>query len=498
MEKKINRMESWRLKDFLYAVISNEGVFLFAAVLLYGFGRMQTLDLYSEERRLLDQFVMVPWGMAMVISRLNRTRGRRSAADVLWLFTLLTWITVPFIIRFGFKINQVVWSFRYMVVFFGLYASLTERENMDRILDWASGLFSIVSFVIAGALLYCAWTVTTYGTCISTYGFGVDLSTNIARVSLSLNPNPAAILEGCCVLMCLLGVVRRKSLLGKMAHLVSAGMMMIALVLTQSRTSRYAMLAALAVGSYGVIACSKKIAKPVYRQLTAILAAVLVLIGGYAGANQIMNATLRNFERNPLRVVQPSWYEAVSEEETEHTSAVARLFQMILPEALADETEIAPNATPAPQYQTRQAIDPTLSLRTVFWKNVLQIWKENPKQFLIGFGRDGAYEQSTLAGFFAPVIDNAPMEFIMNYGMIAFVLLVGFFLSIMKPILRVFFAPAEKAFPGGRVLCMVVIYALLVGVMESQPLVAMEAINLVFFFALGVLVNRGRKLAEAE
>ena len=485
-----------RVRDILYAAASSEGVFLFVSFMLYGFGRMQTLDLHSEARRLLDLYVVVPWGMALVLLRLGRARKRieSARADIKILFMLLLWITVPFIWRFGFKEAQAITAFRYTVIFFGLYASLAEHRDIEREMDWASTLFASASFIIAGALLYCAVTVKVYGTHIAVPGFGVNQAGNLVRLNVSLNPNTTAMLEGCCALMCLLGAARRKHLWAKMAHLIPAVMMAAALVLTQGRTARYALIGALAVGTYGVIACGRAISKKVYRQLTAIAAAAAVLVGGYVGADLLTRQTMNHFERHPIQVVRPDWYEGASGEQT---AFLTEVLQMMVPEALADETQAAPEATPAPEYVVREGIDSTLSMRTVFWKNLLGIWKENPKDVLLGFGIERMQEVCYQAGFYAPVIDNAILHFITSFGLIGFLLLCAFFVSIAKPVLRVFFAPPEKSRAGDRVLCMIVVYELLVSMMESQTLIAMEAINIVFFFALGLLVKRGRKLAEA-
>ncbi len=483
------------VREILYAVVSNEGLFLFVSFMLYGFGRMQTLDLYDYARQMLNLYVVVPWGMVLIALRLARVRESKmpARADIKSLFLLLVWITVPFIFRFGFKEIQVQTAFRYAVIFFGLYASLAERERIDRIMDWASALFAAASFVIAGALLYCALTVKVYGTHLAVPGFGVIQYGRLVRLNVSLNPNTTAMLEGCCVLMCLLGAARRKHLWAKAAHLIPAGMMAVVLALTQSRTARYALIGALAVGTYGVLARGLCIRKPVLRQTAAVAAAVAVLVGGYVGADLLTRKAMNHFEQHTIQKVMPDWYE---QEPAEQTALMTEIFRMIVPEALADETA-APEAAPASQYEVREAVDPTLSLRTVFWKNVLQIWKDNPKQFLIGFGIEQMQNVCYQAGFYAPVIDNAVLHFVTSFGLIGFVLLCAFFMSIVKPILRVFFAAKEKAQAGDIALCMIVVYELLVSMMESQTLIAMESINLVFFFALGLLVNRGRKLAEA-
>lgn len=482
------------VRDVLYAAASSEGIFFFVSFMLYGFGRMQTLDLHSEARRLLDLYVVVPWGMALVLLRLYRVRQhvKSAGADVKILFILLLWITAPFLWRFGFKEAQVITVFRYTVIFFGLYASLAERRDIEKAMDWASALFAAASFIIAGALLYCALTVKVYGTHIAVPGFGVNRTGNLVRLNVSLNPNTTAMLEGCCALMCLLGAARRKHLWAKMAHLVPAVMMAAALVLTQSRTARYALIGALAVGAYGAIACARAIGQRGYRQLAAVAAGAAVLVGGYVGADQMTRKAMNHFERHPIQVVMPDWYEETSGEQT---AFMTEVLQMVVPEALAEES---PEAAPILEYEVRDGIDATLSLRTVFWKNLLEIWKENPKDVLLGFGIERMREVCYQAGFLAPVIDNAILHFITSFGMVGFLLLCAFFVSIAKPVWRVFFAPPEKSRAGDRVLCMIVVYELLVSLMESQTLIAMESINILFFFALGLVVNRGRKLAEAE
>ena len=73
----------------------------------------------------------------------------------------------------------------------------------------------------------------------------------------------------CCTLMCLLGVCRRKHFISKLAHLVPALMMAAVVVLTQSRTARYSMLVAWAVGAYGAVAGNEIMSKKALRQMAA-------------------------------------------------------------------------------------------------------------------------------------------------------------------------------------------------------------------------------------
>lgn len=100
----------------------------------------------------------------------------------------------------------------------------------------------------------------------------------------------------CCTLMSLLGVVRRRHPLAKLAHLIPSLMMAAVVVLSQSRTARYSMLGAWAVGCYGVVAGSTAIPKKSLRQLAAVAAGVAVLVGGYMGAAVMTDSAIRHYE----------------------------------------------------------------------------------------------------------------------------------------------------------------------------------------------------------
>ena len=74
-----------------------------------------------------------------------------------------------------------------------------------------------------------------------------------------------------------------------------------------------------------------------------------------------------------------------------------------------------------------------------------------------------------------------------------FALLCAFLLCMVKPALCAFFAPEDRRRGGDLALCMLVLASLATGLMESNPLEMFSPMNMMFFFALAMLSDRGRK-----
>ena len=385
---------------------------------------------------------------------------------------LYAWIVVPFGIRFGLTaINANDW-FHCMVAFFGVYALITEEtvQRREMLLDVAGALFAALSFVMGALLLYCAFTVQTFGTELSETPFGVY--ENMYFLSAGFHYNTTGMFAVCCTLMSLLGVVRRRHPLAKLAHLIPSLMMAAVVVLSQSRTARYSMLGAWAVGCYGVVAGNTAIPKKSLRQLAAVAAGVAVLVGGYMGAAVMTDSAIRHYESVLSGKKEASVF----------ASAVAEEAQQPDEPQAADKQELL----------GRGFGDMTFTDRTTIWGKVIAAWLEEPKNMVIGFG----------LGKISAITDgmtthNAYLGFITNYGLIGFALLCCFFGSMAGPMCRAFFAPKGRAHAGDRVLAMIVVAALLTSLMESEPLGAMSPMNAVMMFSMAMLTARGRDLKTA-
>ena len=294
----LNQTRAQKIRGALLSIAQNESVFLFVAFVSYSFLSTDVLAWYADSIAAFNRFVVLPWGGALCLLRLCRAQERKLEphADIRFLVLLYAWIVVPFGIRFGLTaINANDW-FHCMVAFFGVYALITEEtvQRREMLLDVAGALFAALSFVMGALLLYCAFTVQTFGTELSETPFGIY--ENMYFLSAGFHYNTTGMFAVCCTLMSLLGVVRRRHPLAKLAHLIPSLMMAAVVVLSQSRTARYSMLGAWAVGCYGVVAGSTAIPKKSLRQLAAVAAGVAVLVGGYMGAAVMTDSAIRHYE----------------------------------------------------------------------------------------------------------------------------------------------------------------------------------------------------------
>ena len=259
----LNQTRAQKIRGALLSIAQNESVFLFVAFVSYSFLSTDVLAWYVDSIAAFNRFVVLPWGGALCLLRLCRAQERKLEphADIRFLVLLYAWIVVPFGIRFGLTaINANDW-FHCMVAFFGVYALITEEtvQRREMLLDVAGALFAALSFVMGALLLYCAFTVQTFGTELSETPFGIY--ENMYFLSAGFHYNTTGMFAVCCTLMSLLGVVRRRHPLAKLAHLIPSLMMAAVVVLSQSRTARYSMLGAWAVGCYGVVAGSTTVSR---------------------------------------------------------------------------------------------------------------------------------------------------------------------------------------------------------------------------------------------
>lgn len=478
-----------RIRSVLTDVATNESLFLFSAFLAYGFLKMTVLVWYTEQVNAFISFVVVPWGAALCMLRLMRAQQKQLPVRLdnsIW-FIMLLWIGVPFIIRFGFSNVNINNWFQYMVTGVGIFGLMAEEApaRREQMLDWVSALFSLLSFVLGTALLYCVVTVQTWGTDLGAYGFGLY---NGTFLTAGLYYNTTGMLALCCALLSLVGFFRRRMLVARLAHLVPSVMMMMVVVLTQSRTARYSLLIALAVGCYSVVAHGNWFLSGIQRHIWAVVLGIAVLVGGYMCADAFTHAAILHYnaheQGNQDSIVSFLAAEAYAEDEQKDSLSIEK--------TETEQTEISLG---------RGLGDMTFTGRTVLWNKLFSLWAENPWYFLIGRG-PGNTGKDIVQGTFleelgSSTTHNTYLQFIADYGLIGIVIYFGFFLSIIRPVMKVFNAKSGTFQCGYLVLCMVVIASLLTGMMESEPLAAMTPINAVLFFSLGALVNRGREMSQS-
>lgn len=497
MMKKAGALLEWagaKIRTLLLGIAVNESLFLFAAILPSLVFDSQLFVWHREAANTFYNYVVVPWGMALCLVRLER-RNRLECAphrtDIAILFALVAWIVVPFAIRFGLTFNNATSWYGHCAAYFALYAMTSEEtaKRREQLLDHACAVFGIFSLVMGGALLLCAATgiqidsnwIVHYGTFDeSGYCFGVYKREQLCS---GLHYNYTGMMGLICTMFCFAGVSRGKNRLVRLLYMIGAAMMMTVIVLTQSRTARYALIIGMGMGVYGYLASCAKISRRVLRHAAGIVCAVAVMGVSYFGASALTDAALKHY--GELGKV-------------ERVSIVAH----------AVASEIMPETTSKPEFERKQFKpkearsigDASLSGRTNFWKHLFNFWKQNPKEFVIGAGQGrigSRVVQNTFAEELGSIaLHNSYLQYAADYGLIGFALLALFFLSIVRQVLRTFFAPQDKRIPGYTAMGMLVIGALLTGMLESWTFGAMTALNAAMVFALAMLVSRGRELAE--
>lgn len=470
----------------LFAVAQNVSLFVFTAFFVTGILCMEPMVWYREAIDLVNQYVVFPWGMALCLLRLERRRAEGWPAvrrDIQVLFVLLLWIAVPFMLRFGITFNNMGAWYNHAVVYFGVYAFMSEKPfaQREQLFDIMVLLCGVLTFALSGALLYCAATAKTIYHGAQSIGFGLYAGAHICH---GVHYNLSGMIMVCLAMMTLAGVSRARALPLRAFFAVGAGMMLLAVVLTQSRTARYASIIALSVGAYGVIAGRARIKRPAMRQLTAIAAAAAVLVISYVGAARLTDAALAHYAKIQNARAQG-----------EVVGVIDQTMDAIIAPALAEE-----NAQEVAQpLEAREAVDSTFSDRTTIWKNLFDLWAENPKYLIIGngVGRTGSrVVKGTIheeAG--AVQLHNTYLQHTADFGLIGTALLALFFVLLIRPLLYVFFARGEKRRPGYTALCMLVIAMLATGMMESAPLGGFSPSNMMLFFSLALLAGRGHDLA---
>ena len=471
--ERANRL-SELVRRCLLAIVASEGLFLAMQILFYD---VLNTDVFMAKAHILSPvrtYVMMPWTGALLGIYLAREK-KKIGLDTGLLVLLELWLIVPFVMRFGTENATMNAAYGYAMSFFILYASVRESDTARRArqLDIACAGFSLLSIVVGGMLLYCVATGKTYCSYWDTIHFGMVNG----QLWHGRHYNVTAMLAQVCMMMSVVGVCRSKRIPAALLHLLGAIIMALAVVLTQSRTSRYAMLAVFALGTWNGMAEYLPIRCKWLRQGAAIVCAMFVLVGGYKLCGVITNVALAHHAGQPTQVLE-----------------------VMLPSAIAEEGQEAEQAA---QVEARdQKPDATFSDRTNIWKNVFKNWKNNPKHMLIGNGMSRSQFLNAKGTIHESVgavgAHNAYLQFASDFGWIGFGLMALFMLSVVPSAWRVFFAHGEKRVPGGCALCMLVIAILATGMMEDAPLEPMTTMNRVLFFALAQIQGMGNDLKKAK
>lgn len=533
------------IRDIMLAVFGNEALFLIVAFLYATLGDNAIAAWYREPVSLLYGYIVIPWGAALCLLRLQRRAAslEPARADVVTLFVLYLWILVPFAIRFGFTgKNATAWH-GYAVMFFGIYASISERKQRERemLMATMSVLSAVFAYVFCGALLFCAWSGTIYAADLGPFGFGVVNGWLCSGVHYNIT---GMIVISLCM-MCVMGVGYYRNILLKLFCLIPAVMSMVVIVLSQSRTSRYALLAVLAAAAFDGVRralCCRNVAAGL---LAAVLAGAVVLGGGYWGADRMTRAAIAHYnqlaydaalqaalaEQAEAQQAEPSAEETTAAEEPTEPSAEEMTAEAPVepsaeeaPEAQPTEpsaeeapveaaepsaeevSEASVEATAEPavpeiqisEVQARELAntDGSFSNRTDIWRAVFMLWRDNPKMMMIGNGvnQTGHKIGQYISWTDGVAVHNAYLQWAADFGLIGLVPQIVFLAIAVWQTIRVFFA--SKRPRGALGLCMMAFAGLLIGMMESATLSAMLPINLMFMFALAQLSAMSRDIAK--
>ena len=456
----------------LLAVVASEGFYLAIMLLFRG---ILNADVFMTSNHIISpllDYVIVPWSGAMLGIYLMREK-KKGGLDIWALVLLILWMIVPFVMRFGPEFFTLSSSLDYALIFFVFYASVRQSDAARRArqLDIACACICVISIALAGTLLYCAATGKTYFSYWDTQHFGVVNG----QLQHAMHYNSTGMLALMCMMMCLVGLCRSAKKPYAVLYLIAVVMMGLVIVLTQSRTSRYCMLGALALGAWKGASEYLPIRRQLLRQTAAIACALVVLAGSYKLCGWVTDAALAHYAGAPSPVAE-----------------------VIVPSALAEDGTRRPVVMQARD----QSVDATFSDRTNIWKNVLRGWKNNPRHMLIGNGvgrTKWMVSQNTIHedyGFAS--VHNAYLHFAAEFGWIGFGLLAMALGSMVPSALRVFFAGGKKRMPGGFALCLVVLTALATGMMESATLEAMTPISMMMFFALAHIQATGKEMKNEK
>ena len=520
------------IRDIMLAVFGNEALFLIVAFLYATLADNAIAAWYREPVNLLYGYIVIPWGAALCLLRLQRRAAslEPARADVVTLFVLYLWILVPFAIRFGFTGKNATAWYGYAVMFFGIYASISERKQRERemLMATMSALSAVFAYVFCGALLFCAWSGTIYAADLGPFGFGAVEGWLCSGVHYNIT---GMIVISLCM-MCVMGVGYYRNILLKLFCLIPAVMSMAVIVLSQSRTSRYALLAVLAAAAFDGVRRALCRRNAAVGLLAAVLAGAVVLGGGYWGADRMTRAAIAHYNqlaydaalRAALAEQAEAPVEPSAEETAEETTAEAPVEPSaeeapeVAVEPSAEEVPVEPSAeeTMAEPPVQEAAAEPTVpeiqisevqarvlantdgsfSNRTDIWRAVFMLWHDNPKMMMIGNGvnQTGHKIGQYISWTDGIAVHNAYLQWAADFGLIGLVPQIVFLAIAVWQTIRVFFAPKRPR--GALGLCMMAFAGLLVGMMESATLNAMLPINLMFMFALAQLSAMSRDIAK--
>jgi len=479
MEKLMHMLDKGiaLLKKGILALISDQGLYLLTAFI---FATAMTSSLfmwYADRVKAVTDYVIIPWSVTLCVLRLMRANERDlRSLDTGLLTAMFAWVVIPFLIRFGFTFNNVSNWYGHAVVFFAIYAMTREDapERRSAMFDRVCAGFALFSFIGAGLLLYTAWTGKTLGDGKGDQTFGIDLGRRIPgydRNILGMNAQ-------CCVMLCLAGACRRRNLLAKVAHAIPCAMMVLVIMLTQSRTSRIAILAGLAVTAYGCAAAWMRNPSVLIRQAAGVLCAAVVFVGGYVASGVLIEKAVEHYNGGF------------------RSESVFTLVETAMAEEAQAEPAVRSSAAGVVVEGTASFFD-----RVGIWKNLIKLWRENPKYLVIGngIGRTGSQiVKGTLEEQRGAVaVHNTYLQLLADFGIVGGTIMLAFFAVVAWHALRVFYARDSRRVPGGRALCGMVMAILITGMMESQPLGANTPMNMMLYYALAILCAEGRQLQKA-
>lgn len=295
--KKNARLIPDAVRKALLWAASNVSLYVFMAVLYTGVLTMGSMIYhYQEPVELIGRYVLVPWGMALCLLRLHKgaQSGRTAAREIIPLALLMLWLIVPFALRFGLTFNNMnCWSW-YASVYFGVYAMISEESAALReaALDTFCAVFVLFSLGFAGLSLYTAYTVQALWEIPgSVYGFGIC---NGMYLRSGVHYNITGMIAVCCSMVCLTAAARWRKVLLRALSVIASVMMMVVVVLTQSRTARYALIGALAVGAYALVRDSGR--RTPARRAASLAMGAVVLAGAYLGVSALSDAALAHYD----------------------------------------------------------------------------------------------------------------------------------------------------------------------------------------------------------
>lgn len=479
-----------RMKRSMTRVIESEPLFLFCWFAVMFMQNMDPFFWEAEQLVLVQRYLLAPWGIALGALYLHRETAIRT--ELLALLALLAWMIVPFALRFGISPKNVE-SWQNMVILIGVYASISTRSAQERkqTLHWATTLFTLVGWGLGLSLLYCAASGKSYSPEYCQYSFGIFAQTQLTA-GCHYNVTAMACLN--LMLMSMTGFCCARGIGKRIYYAVPTVMMAIVVVLTQGRTSRYAMLAALALCAWRAVALSGWVKKAAVRHAAAIAAAAVVLIGGFVLSDELTNRAIIHYSRMQT---------AHSANDTQAQSNSAEWITDAIAEGTNEEqgtpVEPIPASDAAPQEEealrSREAMNWTFTGRTKIWSNLANFWKENPKYFFIGYGTGRVgwliSQETPLESLGYASVHNTYLQFLADYGLMGMLLMAAFFVCIAVPLLREFFL--GKWSEGGVMLCILIAAQLIIGMMESDPLAPMSICNLFLYIAFALAASSGRE-----